>query len=138
MAPPRRILIVEDDLLNMELAVDILEVKGYEVLRADNGFRALQILKTTPLDLVIMDIQLPDFDGISLCAEIRKDAAFRNLPVIAFTAHAMKGDEEKFLAAGFNAYAAKPIDTREFPNTVANCLSASATLNAAASQPPSE
>lgn len=123
--PNARILIIEDDRLNLELAVDILEVRGYQVLSAENGFRALRVLKDTSIDLVIMDIQLPDFDGISLCTEIRKDPSYAKLPIIAFTAHAMKGDEEKFLSAGFTAYVAKPIDTRTFPDIIADCLATS-------------
>lgn len=117
-----KILVIEDDLLNMELVVDILEVRGYRVFTAGNGFRALRVLKDTPIDLVIMDIQLPDFDGISLCTEIKKDPSYSKLPIVAFTAHAMKGDEEKFMSAGFTAYVAKPIDTRTFPDVIADCL----------------
>ncbi|MDH4101492.1 MAG: response regulator [Nitrospirota bacterium] len=117
-----KILVIEDDLFNMELAVDILIAKGYQVVSAENGFRALKILKDARVDLIIMDIQLPDFDGISLCREIRKSPEYRKTPIVAFTAHAMKGDEEKFLSAGFTCYAAKPIDTRQFPLLIKHCL----------------
>lgn len=136
--PEKSILIIEDDLMNMELAVDILEVRGYRVYTAENGYRALRVLNDTPIDLIIMDIQLPDFDGISLCREIRKNPVHGKVPIIAFTAHAMKGDEEKFIAAGFTAYAAKPIDTRTFPDIIADCLKTRGTPSQTTEDTPQE
>ncbi|RJP16624.1 MAG: response regulator [Candidatus Abyssobacteria bacterium SURF_5] len=115
---PARILVVEDNLMNMELAVDLLTLQGYEVLEAHTGLEALEITGKEELDLILMDVQLPGMDGLTLTKKIRENPKTRNIPIVALTAHAMKGDEERILQQGCTGYISKPIDTREFPKAV--------------------
>lgn len=115
---PARILVVEDNPMNMELTVDLLELQGYEVLAAQNGQEALEILDCEHLDLVLMDVQLPGMDGLAVTKKMKENPKTKHIPVVALTAHAMKGDEERMLNHGCVGYIAKPIDTREFPKAV--------------------
>ena len=117
------ILIVEDNPMNMELAHDLLEARGYRVSQATTAQEALDILRRVTPDLVLMDVQLPGMDGLTATRIVRNDPALSNLIIIALTAHAMKGDEQKVLEAGCNGYISKPIDTRQFPAQVAGFLS---------------
>jgi CheY-like chemotaxis protein len=113
-----RILVVEDNAMNMELAVDLLKLQGYEVLSATTGQEALDICVREHPDLVLMDVQLPGMDGLAVTKKLKENPETMDIPVIALTAHAMKGDEERILSHGCTGYISKPIDTREFSRTV--------------------
>jgi CheY-like chemotaxis protein len=119
---PAEILIVEDNPLNMELARDLLEAKGYTVREAVNAQEGIDAIRAKRPDLVLMDVQLPGMDGLTATRIIREDSTFADLKIVALTAHAMKGDEEKVIEAGCNGYISKPIDTRRFPAQVAEYL----------------
>ncbi len=109
----RTVLVVEDNELNLRLARDVLRRAGYRVLGARGGKEALEHLRRQPVDAVLMDIELPDLDGLAATAEIRKLPGCAGVPIIAMTAHAMKGDAERFLRAGLDDYLSKPVDRRE-------------------------
>jgi CheY-like chemotaxis protein len=108
-----KILVAEDNPANRELIREILEVEGYEVLEAVNGLEALEQIEERLPDLVLMDIQMPLIDGFETVSKLRKDARFAKLPVIALTAYAMSGDQEKALMAGFDGYLSKPMDVKQ-------------------------
>jgi len=120
------ILIVEDNPLNMELATDLLEAAGYVVRQAGTAEEAMQAAKAGSLKLILMDVSLPGMDGLAATKALKADPSTKSIPVIAVTAHAMKGDEEKARAAGCEGYITKPIDTRDFPATVARVLASTA------------
>ncbi len=107
-----RVLLVEDNHVNRMVASDMLENADVIVIEAKNGREALCRLETDPVDLVLMDIQMPEMDGLEATRMIRKNPEFQNLPIIAMTANAMKGDREKCLDAGMNDYITKPIDMK--------------------------
>lgn len=107
------ILIVEDTPANMTLATLILEKGGYAVLQADNAAAGIALARSALPDLILMDIQLPGMSGLEATRILKDDPATRAIPVIAMTAFAMKGDEEKMLAAGCDGYLAKPIHYKE-------------------------
>jgi two-component system cell cycle response regulator DivK len=113
-----RILVVEDNAANMKLATFLLESAGHAVLRATNAEAGLAVARDEQPDLVLMDIQLPGMDGLQATAQLKRDDATRAIPVIALTALAMKGDEERIRAAGCDDYIAKPMRYREFLATV--------------------
>jgi len=117
-----RILVVEDNLMNLELVSDVLEAHGFRVLQADTGRKALEIATRELPDLVLMDIQLPEMDGLEVTRRLKQDEITRNIIVIALTAHAMRGDEEKAREAGCSGYIAKPINTREFAGMIEEFL----------------
>jgi CheY-like chemotaxis protein len=119
------ILVVEDNPMNMELAVDLLEVYGYEVTAAEDGFEALEHVKDTKFDLILLDMQLPGMDGIEVLGKLKDDPETAKMPVVALTAHAMAGDAERFIEAGCAGYIPKPIDVHEFKPTVAQYLNRS-------------
>lgn len=116
-----RILIVEDSPDNMKLFRTILGLKGHEVTGLSGGEGLFDAIEQGSPDLVLMDIQLPGKDGFTLLQEIRK-SRFAAVRVIALTAHAMTGDRERALAAGFDGYISKPIDIRGFPDQVQRAL----------------
>jgi two-component system cell cycle response regulator DivK len=116
-----RILIVEDSPDNMKLFRTLLTLKGHEVTALWNGEGLLETIATSLPELVLMDIQLPGKDGFALLEEIRRSPHAR-VRVVALTAHAMAGDRERAMAAGFDGYVTKPIDIREFPGQVARAL----------------
>ena len=116
-----RILIVEDSPDNMKLFRTILSLKGHEVMGLTGGEGLLQAIEEHAHDLVLMDIQLPGRDGFALLQEIRKSPS-AGVRVIALTAHAMTGDRERALDAGFDGYITKPIDIRAFPEQVQRAL----------------
>jgi CheY-like chemotaxis protein len=116
------ILIIEDNPLNMELARDLLEARGYEVREAATAQEGIEAIQNRRPDLVLMDVQLPGMDGLTATRILRKDRNLSNLIIVALTAHAMKGDEQKVLEAGCNGYISKPIDTRQFPAQIAGFL----------------
>lgn len=117
-----RILVVEDHPANRKLVRDLLRREGHEVLEAVDGDRALQAARSEPLDLVVMDVQLPGTDGLTATRLLRADPATADLPVLALTAHAMTGDEERVLAAGCDRYLAKPLRYRRFLEVVDELL----------------
>lgn len=117
-----KILVVEDNLMNLELVSDVLEANGYQVLQADTGQKALEIAEQELPDLVLMDIQLPEMDGLEVTRLLKKNERTRNIKIIALTAHAMRGDEEKARDAGCSGYIAKPINTRDFATVIAGYL----------------
>jgi two-component system cell cycle response regulator DivK len=120
--PGKTILLVEDDFMNMRLAQHILEAEGYNVVRATTGWEALNQIKTGLPDLILMDIQLPDIDGMTLARIIRANEAARDTVILALTAFAMKGDKEKILKTGCDDYIAKPINIEKFIGTVRRYL----------------
>ena len=129
----KRILVVEDNALNLELVTDLLEAAGFIVCRARTAEEALHAARELSPDLVLMDISLPGLDGLAATRALRADLATQHLSIIALTAHAMKGDEALALEAGCNGYLAKPIDTRTF---VAYLSAFIAAANSRRSKPP--
>lgn len=121
MARNKKILVVEDNLQNRKLVCDLLRVKGYDIYEASTAEVALQIIRDQAPDLILMDVQLPGMNGLTLTRKLREDPATRNI-IIALTASAMKDDQEKALQAGCDGYITKPIDTRALPNTIARFL----------------
>ncbi|HJT31847.1 MAG TPA: PAS domain-containing protein [Pirellulales bacterium] len=111
---PLRVLVAEDNVVNQKLVVHLLEKRGHQVTVASNGREAVELVASRPLDLVLMDVQMPEMGGFEATAEIRRreQASGRHLPIIAMTAHAMKGDRERCLQAGMDAYVGKPIQAR--------------------------
>ncbi|MET0414146.1 MAG: response regulator [Polyangiaceae bacterium] len=114
-----RILIVEDNLTNRTFEVFLLQSAGYTVLTAIDAEAGLALARSERPDLILMDIQLPGMDGFEAIRQLKRDAATRAIPVIALTALAMKGDEERIRAAGCDGYIAKPLRYRQFLSTVA-------------------
>jgi CheY-like chemotaxis protein len=109
-----RILVIDDNELNLKLACDILESAGYDVRRAIHARDALKIVAREAVDLILMDILLPDMDGLHLTSILKKNEQTRNIPIVALTALAMTGDREKAMLAGCDGYITKPIISREF------------------------
>lgn len=120
--PNKRILLVEDDLMNMRLAQHVLETEGYTVVKAATGQETLKQIESTLPDLILIDLQLPDMDGMTLVRILRAKAMTRDTTILALTAYAMKGDRERILQTGCNGYIAKPINVQEFINTVRRYL----------------
>ena len=112
------ILIVEDNEMNMRLFSDLLQTKGYSVTECLDGTLALDIAKKLKPDLILMDIQMPKISGLAVTQQIRQTPEIADTPIVAISAFAMKGDEEKILAAGSNAYISKPISIPLFFETV--------------------
>lgn len=113
-----KILLVEDNPMNLELATDLLEAAGYVVIQAGTAEEGIKLARDESPDLILMDVGLPGMDGLEATGVLKQDPATKDIPVIAITAHAMKGDEEKALAVGCAGYITKPIDTREFSKMV--------------------
>jgi len=120
--PSKSIFIVDDHPVNLELAKVLLVLEGYEVHTAADAESALLLLPDLRPDLILMDVQLPGMDGLELARRLKADPLHKNARIVALTAYAMKGDEEKALAAGCDGYMSKPIDTRTFPKTLARFL----------------
>lgn len=118
----RRILVVDDNPTNLKLACDVLEMEGYEVERAEDAEQAISIVEKTSFDLILMDIELPGMDGLTLTRKLKSQELTKDIPIIALTAFAMKGDDQKALQAGCVGYISKPIDTRKLPEQVENFL----------------
>jgi two-component system, cell cycle response regulator DivK len=123
-AQQKTVLIVEDNELNMKLFNDLLEAHGYRVLQTRDGLSALEIARQHMPDLILMDIQLPEVSGIEVTKWLKEDEELRNIPVIAVTAFAMKGDEEKIRDGGCEAYISKPISVMGFLQTIDSFLQA--------------
>jgi CheY-like chemotaxis protein len=122
-----RILIVDDNPTNLKLVAYLMQQNGYEVTTASDADDAIASIGKTPPDLILMDVQLPGIDGLELTRRLKADPSTKPIVIIAVTAYAMKGDQEKALAAGCDDYVTKPIDTRALPVTVAKHLAARAT-----------
>ena len=118
-----KILLVEDDPMNMRLFKLALRGKGYQLLEAADGQSAVDMIAREPPDFIVLDIQLPKVSGLDVARRVRSDAATKNIPILAITAYAMKGDENRIIAAGCDAYLAKPVDTHELSVVVAQMLS---------------
>jgi two-component system cell cycle response regulator DivK len=114
-----KVLIVEDNATNMALAIFLLQSVGHKVLSATDAETGLRIARAERPNLILMDIQLPGMDGLEATAELKRDDATGAIPVIALTALAMKGDEERIRAAGCDGYIAKPMRYREFLTAIA-------------------
>jgi two-component system, cell cycle response regulator DivK len=119
----KKVLIVEDNDLNMKLFNDLLLAHGYGTLQTKDGVEALKLARQHRPDLILMDIQLPEVSGLQVTQWIKQDADLRTIPIIAVTAFAMKGDEEKIRDGGCEAYIAKPISVTSFLRTVERFLS---------------
>jgi len=119
---PKTVLIVEDNELNMKLFHDLLEAHGYATLQARTGPEALALAEEHEPDLILMDIQLPEISGLQVTQELKKNETLTKIPVIAVTAFAMKGDEERIRAGGCEDYIAKPISVVDFLEKVKRYL----------------
>lgn len=116
------ILIVDDNPVNMKLIRILLAGEGYEIRTAGDANEALAVLREFHPGLILMDVQLPGIDGLELTRRLKAAPATRDIPILGLTAYAMKGDEERILAAGCDGYIPKPIDTRTLPQFIRNYL----------------
>ncbi len=117
-----KILVIEDTPVNMELVTDLLEVAGYKVIQAETAETGIERARAEAPVLILMDIGLPGMDGLTAAGILKQDQLTKDIPSIALTSHAMKDDEDRIMAAGCDGYITKPIDTREFPKTVAGFI----------------
>lgn len=117
-----RILVVDDNVTNLKLIEYLLQAKGYDVLTAVDAESALEAVRSKRPSLVLMDLQLPGMDGLELTRRLKSDPSTREILIVAVTAYAMKGDEQRALDAGCDGYIAKPIDTRALPQMVESHL----------------
>lgn len=122
MTQKKRILIVEDNDLNLKLFRDLLNANGYETVETKEGLEAIHLTRSTNPDLILMDIQLPEISGLEVTKRIKADDTLRHIPIIAVTAFAMRDDEEKILRAGCQAYISKPISIGDFLASVRKFL----------------
>jgi CheY-like chemotaxis protein len=113
---PRKILVVEDNEDSRELVIKVLKNKGYQVTAAVDGEEAVEKAIAEKPDLILLDISLPKLDGYEVAKKLKSLAEFQETPIVALTAHAMKGDREKVIVAGFEGYITKPINVRELPD----------------------
>ena len=119
MAQPARILVVEDHPINVKVAQALLETEGYEVIVARDGATALQTARSLTPDLILLDLKLPDIAGLDIARQLKADPVTRTIPLVALTAYAMRGDEERARAAGCDGYVTKPINREAFMHEVA-------------------
>ena len=119
MSVPTTILVVDDNPTNLKLAATVLECAGHPVLSARNAVEALAVLHHSQPDLILMDIQMPGMDGLTLTRQLRTNPAYQHIRIVALTSFAMKGDEQKARAAGCDGYITKPISTRDLPAQLA-------------------
>ena len=119
----RKILIIEDNILNMKLFHDVLVAHGYETLQSRDGTEAVALARQHRPDLILMDIQLPEMSGLQVTKLLKEDEELRMIPVVAVTAFAMKGDEQKIREGGCEGYIAKPISIANFLQTIKRFLS---------------
>jgi CheY-like chemotaxis protein len=118
-----RVLVVEDNDMNMQLVEYLLEEGGYQIVKAASGEEALSVARGgDPVDLILMDIHLPGIDGLSVVREMKADARTSAIPILALTAHAMRGDKDRFLEAGCDGYISKPIDVKTFLSSIRQYL----------------
>jgi CheY-like chemotaxis protein len=121
----RKILVVEDNDMNMQLVEFLLEEGGYTIVKATSGEEALAITQDAngdAPDLILMDIHLPGMDGLSVVRAMKEDARTKRIPILALTAHAMRGDKDRFLEAGCDGYISKPIDVKTFMSSIQQYL----------------
>ncbi|HUP61833.1 MAG TPA: response regulator [Thermoanaerobaculia bacterium] len=121
----RKILVVEDNDMNMQLVEFLLEEGGYDIVKATSGEEALNIVRDTDNgapDLILMDIHLPGMDGLSVVRAMKNDQRTSRVPILALTAHAMRGDKDRFLEAGCDGYISKPIDVKTFISSIEQYL----------------
>lgn len=118
----KTVLIVEDNELNMKLFNDLLEASGYRTVKTRDGRNALSLAREHSPDLIIMDIQLPEVSGLVVTQQLKADQELAAIPVVAVTAFAMRGEEQKIRAGGCEAYLSKPISVRTFLDTVRRCI----------------
>ncbi|MBN9332174.1 response regulator [Devosia sp.] len=118
----KTVMIVEDNELNMKLFNDLLESRGYRVIQTRNGLEALDLARAHMPDLILMDIQLPEVSGLVVTKWLKDDEQLAHIPVIAVTAFAMKGDEERILQGGCEGYISKPISVSHFLETIAHYI----------------
>jgi two-component system, cell cycle response regulator DivK len=116
--PGALVLVVEDNEMNMKLFRDVLQAAGYSTLEATTGVGGVELAREHGPELVLMDIRLPDIDGVEALGRLRADERTRVVPVVALTAQAMEGDRERFLTAGFDGYLPKPVDITQLVATV--------------------
>jgi two-component system, cell cycle response regulator DivK len=116
--PDALVLIVDDNEKNVKLARDVLRFAGFRTVEAGSGEQGLSLAAEHIPDVILMDIRLPDMDGTMAVRELKNDARTAAIPVVALTSFAMKGDRERFIAAGFDGYIEKPISVRDFPGEV--------------------
>ena len=114
----KKILVVDDNQDNRELVIKVLKSKGYLLMEAADGEAALRKIGEEKPDLILMDISLPKIDGYEVTRRLKEQESFKDIPIIALTAHAMKGDREKALDAGCDGYIPKPISVRELPDQI--------------------
>jgi two-component system cell cycle response regulator DivK len=119
---PRKILIVEDNEDSRELVVKVLRNKGYIMVEAVDGEEAIEKVVSEKPDLVLLDISIPKLDGYEVAKRLKSREDVKDIPIVAVTAHAMKGDREKVIAAGFEGYISKPVNVRELPDQVKSYL----------------
>ena len=115
---PKRVLIVEDNELNMKLFSDLLDAHGYETAQTREGLKAIEMARSFQPDLILMDIQLPEVSGLEVTKWLKDDSELKDIPVVAVTAFAMKGDEKRIRDGGCEAYISKPITVSSFLQTV--------------------
>ena len=115
---PKTVLVVEDNELNMKLFHDLLEANGYDIIQTRSGLEAIDLAREHHPDLILMDIQLPEVSGLEVTKWIKEDDDLRSIPIVAVTAFAMKGDEERIRQGGCEAYLSKPISVGKFIETV--------------------
>ena len=119
----KRVLVVEDNEMNMQLVEFLLEEGGYGIVKATSGEEAVAVARgAEAVDLILMDIHLPGMDGLSVVRELKSDARTRHIPILALTAHAMRGDKDRFLQAGCDGYISKPIDVKNFLAAIASFI----------------
>ncbi len=118
----KTVMIVEDNELNMKLFNDLLQSQGYSTIQTANGMEALNLARSHHPDLILMDIQLPEISGLEVTKWLKEDEELRHIPVVAVTAFAMKGDEERILAGGCEGYISKPISVPHFLETIASYI----------------
>ena len=121
-AKAKTVLIVEDNELNMKLFHDLLDAHGYKILQTKDGMEALDIAREHHPDLILMDIQLPEVSGLEVTKWLKEDTELKAIPVVAVTAFAMKGDEERIRQGGCEAYISKPISVPRFIETIKSYL----------------
>jgi CheY-like chemotaxis protein len=120
--PDATILVVDDNPINLKLVSDLLAFEGYRVLKAEDGEQAAASVEAEPPDLILLDVDLPGIDGLTLTKRLKSDVRTGDIIIVALTAFAMKADRQRAMAAGCDAYVTKPIDTRGLPGQVAQLL----------------
>jgi len=114
----KKVLVVEDDQDNREMVIKVLKHNGYQPIEAVDGHEAVERAKAEQPDLILLDLYIPKMDGYEVTRRLKGDQGLQHIPIIALTAHAMKGDREEALAAGFDGYITKPINVRELPRQI--------------------